>query len=345
MTKKKKSKPEASKEIAGLRRRVSKLEKMEAKLLQERLLLRTLIDNLPVAIYAKDLQCRKIIANPADLHNMGLESENDVLGKDDFDFFPKKIAEGFYADDQTVIHTGTPVLNREEYFTDSEGNKRWLSTSKLPLKNELGKTIGIIGIGRDITERKNAQEALQRERGLMEALMESVPDSIYFKDRQCRLLKISRKMQNDLKANGITEVIGKTDVELFGEEFGRVTLEKDQRLMEIGEPVIGLIESRKLKDGSLFWTSTTKVPLRDDSGNITGLVGITREINESMRVQNETCVPKTLPRIPRPGFSHGNRHTRHGRKNPDVQQSVREYFWVFRGRGCRQKPRRPHRPG
>ena len=195
------------------------------------------------------------------MHNIGLQSEAEALGKDDFELFPKEIAEGFYADDQSVIRTGAPLLNREEFYVDADGRKRWLSTSKLPLKDERGKIVGLIGIGRDITERKKAEEELRREKGLMDALMDSVPDSIYFKDRQCRLVKISRKMQNDLKMNGIHEIIGKTDVELFGEEFGRRTLETDEHLMAEGKPIVGLTESRQLEDGSLYWTSTTKVPL------------------------------------------------------------------------------------
>ncbi len=292
MMKKKKNKPALPKQQAELRRKVKRLEKIERTLLQERFFLRTLIDNLPDAIYAKDLSCRKIFANPADIHNIGLESEADVLGKDDFQFFPKEIAEGFYADDQSVIRTGMPVLNREEFFVDAEGRKRWLATSKLPLKDERGNVTGIIGIGRDITERKNAEEELQREKGLMDVLMESVPDSIYFKDRQCRLVKISRKMQNDLKLNGINEPIGKTDVELFGEEFGRQTLKNDEQLMALGKPVVGLTESRLLENGSLYWTSTTKVPLRDGNGQTVGLVGITREMNEFMRAQSELAYQK-----------------------------------------------------
>ena len=59
------------------------------------------------------------------------------MGKNDFDIFPKEIAEGFYADDQAVVKSGTPVLNREEFFIDKEGVKHWLNTSKLPLKMKM----------------------------------------------------------------------------------------------------------------------------------------------------------------------------------------------------------------
>ncbi len=287
MADKKKTNSELSNEVAGLRRKIAALEEIERKCLQERILLRTLINNLPDAIYAKDASCRKTIANPADVHNMGLQSETDVLGKDDFELFPKDVAEGFFADDQSVIQSGKAVLNREEYFVDGEGKKHWLMTSKLPLKDEGGKIVGLIGIGRDITERKNAEEALRHEKAFMDALMDSVPDSIYFKDRQCRLTKINRKMMNDLKFEDMNQVIGKTDVDLFGEEFGRKTLESELHLMAIGKPIVGLTESRQLADGSIYWTSATKVPMRNDNGQIVGLVGITREINEFMKVQEE----------------------------------------------------------
>ena len=239
---------------------ISEQKQSDEILLRERSLLRTLIDNIPDGIYVKDTLYRKTLANRADLRNMGVQSEAEVIGKDDFFFFPKTVAEGFMADDKFVIQSGTPVLNREEFAVNVTGEKRWLLTSKLPLKDERGNIIGLLGIGRDITEKKKTEEALTHEKALMDGLMESVPDSIYFKDRQCRLVKISRKMMNDLNMD-MSQVIGKTDVELFGEEFGRKTLENDLRLMANGEPIVGLTESRKLEDGSFNWTSTTKVPL------------------------------------------------------------------------------------
>ncbi len=148
-------------------------KRMEAALTKERNLLRTLIDNIPDAIYVKDIQCRKTIANLADIHNMGLKLEADVLGKDDFDLFPKELAEGFIADDRTVIQTGQPVINREEYVIDEQGQKHWLVTSKLPLRDEKGQTNGLVGIGRDITERKKAE--VERER-LITELQDALAD-------------------------------------------------------------------------------------------------------------------------------------------------------------------------
>ena len=112
------------------------------------------------------------------------------------------------------------------------------------------------------------------------ALMENTADSIYFKDRQCRLLRVSRKMAQDRGFSDPAELIGKTDIDLYGEAFGLGTRLDEIRIMETNRPIVGLIESRQLDNGRTNWTLTSKLPLHDESGNVIGLVGITREINE-----------------------------------------------------------------
>ena len=133
----------------GISSDVTAIKEAEAALIQERLLLRTLIDNLPDCIYAKDSAGRKTLADPADLKNLRCKTEAEAIGKNDFDLFPPDIAAKFWADDQKVI-PGNPVINREEFF-DAAGRKRWLLTSKLPMRDSNGKVIGLVGIGRDIT--------------------------------------------------------------------------------------------------------------------------------------------------------------------------------------------------
>ena len=148
-------------------------KRMEVAVTKERNLLRTLIDNIPDQIYVKDTAYRKTIANVADVHNIGFQSEAEVLGKDDFELYPKELAEGFIADDRTVIQTGQPVINREEFVIDKQGEKHWLDTSKLPLRDEKGQIIGLVGVGRDITERKKAE--IEREK-LISQLQDALAD-------------------------------------------------------------------------------------------------------------------------------------------------------------------------
>jgi diguanylate cyclase (GGDEF)-like protein/PAS domain S-box-containing protein len=137
------------------------LDKKEMALAQERNLLRTVIDNLPDRIYVKDADCRKILANLADAQAMGAASPEEVVGKMDADFYPPDLAARYYADDQSVIRSGHPLVNREEPAPDSAGNSHWILTTKVPLRDSQGKVIGLVGIGHDITERMKAQEKLQ----------------------------------------------------------------------------------------------------------------------------------------------------------------------------------------
>lgn len=132
-------------------RDVTRQKHIEETCKKERVLFRTIIDNMPDSIYAKDSEFRKILANPVNLRNAGCAKESDVLGKTDFDLFPQESALAFYNDDKTVVETGKPVINREESFINKEGRRVWLLTTKLPLRDSNGKVEGIIGVGRDIT--------------------------------------------------------------------------------------------------------------------------------------------------------------------------------------------------
>ena len=143
-------------------RDITERKRAEEKLQNERLLLRTVIENIPDSIYTKDLASRKTLANLTELRYMGAKSEDEVLGLNDFDIYPKELAEKFLADDHQVIQKGIPVLNREEYVLDENKEKRWLLSSKIPLRDKDNRIIGLVGIGRDITVRKEL-ENLQLE--------------------------------------------------------------------------------------------------------------------------------------------------------------------------------------
>ncbi|MDP3432031.1 MAG: PAS domain S-box protein [Bacteroidota bacterium] len=139
---------------------ISERKEAEEKLLRERKLLRTLIDNLPATIYVKDTECRKIIANRADMEVIGAKTEEEVLGKTDMEIFSNDIGARGYADDKRLIETGIPVLNQEECFYDANGIQHWLLTSKIPLTDENGKITGLVGIGHHITEQRKMQAEL-----------------------------------------------------------------------------------------------------------------------------------------------------------------------------------------
>ena len=146
--------------IVGTVLDVTERKKAEEVIFNERHMLRTLIDNLPALIYIKDSECRKVIANKADVKNIGFNKEAEILGKTDIELFPGEVGQRGYADDKTVITTGKAIVDREEDFIDRDGVRRWLLTSKIPLYDNDGKISGLVGIGHDITERKKNEAEL-----------------------------------------------------------------------------------------------------------------------------------------------------------------------------------------
>lgn len=131
------------------------------KLAEERQMLRSLIDNLPDGIYVKDTQSRFVVANKTVASLMGMKSPEDLIGKTDFDFFAHDLATKYYEDEQKIIQSGQAIVNEEEPTFDSRtGKAGWLLTSKVPWRDRQGKIAGIMGMGRDITQLKQIQDAL-----------------------------------------------------------------------------------------------------------------------------------------------------------------------------------------
>lgn len=127
-------------------------------------LLRTLMDNIPDCyIFVKDAESRFVTTNVAHLKTLGVGSVEEVVGRTDFDFFPRELAEQYYADEQKVIATGRPVLDREEETVDPAGNRTWLLTTKVPLRNADGAVVGVVGISRDITRLKRMEDELKQQ--------------------------------------------------------------------------------------------------------------------------------------------------------------------------------------
>jgi PAS domain S-box-containing protein len=134
----------------------------------ERNLLRTLIDTLPDNIYIKDSKSRFVLGNNQIARYMRVESPDELVGKTDFEFYPKEIAAPFFADEQEIIKSGKPLVNKEEISIDPLGRTRWKLTTKVPLRDGKGKIVGLVGMNRDITDRKHVEEELKRAKVAIE---------------------------------------------------------------------------------------------------------------------------------------------------------------------------------
>lgn len=148
--------------IQAIARDVTEQKRMHESLARERNLLRTLIDHLPDYIYIKDITGQYLLTNDATQRLKGLVASREVVGKTAFDVFPASFAHVFHTDDLKVLREGVPMYDHEEPMVDGQGKTRWLSTTKVPLKDARGRVIGLVGISRDVTERRNLELQLRQ---------------------------------------------------------------------------------------------------------------------------------------------------------------------------------------
>jgi sigma-B regulation protein RsbU (phosphoserine phosphatase) len=124
-----------------------------------------------------------------------------------------------------------------------------------------------------------------KESSLMKHLMDNIKDNIYFMDQDGRIILVNKQGAKWLGFNSPEEVIGKTDLDIFTDEHGRDAYEDEQRIMRTGIPVLGKEEKETWADGHETWVSTSKMPLRDDAGEIVGVFGISRDITEHKKAE------------------------------------------------------------
>jgi PAS domain S-box-containing protein len=148
--------------ILFVERDITGRKQAEELLQNERSLFRTIIDLIPDAVYVKDVDGKKIIANPKEVQFAGKSSEDEIIGKTDFELYPDKEANRAQDEDQLVMQSGNPIFDIEGNLIDKIGQQHWLLGSKVPLRDMHGKIIGLVGVTHDITERKQAEEALQQ---------------------------------------------------------------------------------------------------------------------------------------------------------------------------------------
>ncbi len=240
-------------------------------------LLRTVVDSLPDLIFVKDLQGRFELANRACCQQLGADGPEQVLGKTDGDFVARELAAKYQVDEETLMRTAQPITHEECTEHKAKGVMRWSLTTKMPLRDEAGQIVGLLGIARDITEHKLAEDALSRERLLLRTLIDNLPDAVYAKDVAGRKTLANPADVKNFGAKTEAEALGKTDFELFPKEIAEKFWNDDQKVF-LGNPVINREEYFLDPAGRKNWLLTSKLPLRDQDGTIVGLVGIGREV-------------------------------------------------------------------
>jgi PAS domain S-box-containing protein len=272
--------------LVGIGRDFTERKRSEETIANERQLLRTLIDLLPETFHVKDMDSRFLMVNEALAKRFGKDNYSQVLGLSDADFFPPEVAASYRAEEKKVL-AGEPLIDHEGMVRFPDGREYMLMTSKVPFRDIQGRICGLVGIGRDITERKLAEEALARERNLLRAMFDVLPDYIYLKDEQSRFVVCNnRRADDNAMPVAPNDLIGKTDADFFPHEQAAQFRADDLAVLG-GKPIIDKEETLTRSDGSQQVILTTKLPFRDSSGKIVGLVGYGRDITERKRTEEE----------------------------------------------------------
>ena len=149
----------------------------------------------------------------------------------------------------------------------------------------------------EIASRQQMEAALAAERHLVDALLDNIPDHIYFKDRESRFIRINRSMAAQFKLNSPDDAAGRSDFDFFTEEHARRAFEDEKDIMRSGRPLVGREEMETWPDGSTTWVSTTKQCLLDKAGHVVGTFGISRDITPRKRAERRLAVQYKVARV------------------------------------------------
>jgi PAS domain S-box-containing protein len=277
-------------------------------------LLLALLHSATDHVYFKDLQSRFIRASQSLAHQIGVASADDLVGKSDFDFFSDEHARPAFEDEQEIIRTGQPIIGKEEKESWQDGRQdSWVLTTKMPLRNRQGEIVGTFGISKGISSLKRTQVELAYHRDLLVTLMDNSPDSIFFKDLESRIVKVSRSEVHNLLRLSVSRyqaahpggdastlpahllsaeafeqfLIGKTDADIYGLDRASDFSQDEREIIRTGVSVIEKSEKTVHPDGRIVWYLTTKGPWRDKAGNIIGTFGTSKNISELKEAQSK----------------------------------------------------------
>lgn len=251
---------------------------------------RTLVESLPICLLIKDNDSRRLYANPAYLRYRKTTAE-ELLGKSDYDLFSRDIADRYRQDDLKVIESGKS-LHGVEKTQSASGKTHWVERFKCPLRDDQANICGVQLLFWDVTARIRAEHLRDQERQWLQMLLDNMPDSIYFKDRESRFIRVGAGMAKKFGLAGSEAVIGLTDADIFTAEHARPARANELEIMRTGIPVINRIERETWPDREDSWCTSTKLPLRDASGEIVGTFGISRDITSIKKAQDELAAAR-----------------------------------------------------
>lgn len=264
-------------------------EKQAIEALEQReAYLSSIIENQPGIVWLKDTESRFLATNEAFARSCGAQSKEHLVGKTDFDIWPEDLAKMYREDDMKVMKSGKPY--RVEEPIHDHGETKWFETFKTPVFNELGEIIGTSGYSIDITNRKKNEAEIIHQAGLITSLLDSIPDIIFYKDTKGVYLGCNPQFA-EVVGKTKNEIIGKTDYNLFDKEIADFFRHHDNKMLEEKIPQQNE-EWISYPDGRKKLIDTLKTPYRRANGSLIGVLGISRDITERKKAEEEILKAK-----------------------------------------------------
>lgn len=248
--------------------------------------LRSLFEQSPIGIVTVNHDFNFTFANSAFCELVGYSEEELIrLATKDI-IFVEDVAESMRLMEK-LASGEIDLFALEKRYVRSDKTIVWVKTTVKPIHDENRKTISFLGMVEDITERKLSEAMLVEERQKIKALMDTLPDSVYFKDLNNRFTTANSATLKKFGLSDPNDIVGKSDRDFFSEEISEVADDEEQEIIRTGRPIVGIEEMEIWPDKPVSWVSKTKMPLYDEKGNITGTFGVIRDISERKQQEEE----------------------------------------------------------
>ena len=269
----------------GYSRDVTARKRAEMDLKKSREFLDRVINAIADPVFVKDAQRRFVLVNDALCAMVGRPRE-ELLGRDGDDMFPKEQVEVFRTMDAAVFDTGAENVNEEALSDLATGAVRTIVTRKTLYVDPEGKKL-LVGIIRDATARKQAEEALRASQQIMESIIDTIPMRVFWKDKNLVYLGCNQTFARDAGFRNPKDLVGKDDFQMSWRQQAELYRSDDRQVLRHGQPKLFIEEPQTTPDGKTLTLLTSKIPLRSAEGEITGVLGMYMDITERKQAEEK----------------------------------------------------------
>jgi PAS domain S-box-containing protein len=286
------TRPDGATELQGFLEDVTERTRASEALFRQRTFLTTLMDSIPDHIYFKDARSRFILVNAAQANAFHLKDPTEALGRTDFDFFTPEHARAAFQDEQRIIGTGQPMVDVVEKETWPDRPDTWVSTTKMPMRDEKGSIIGTFGVSRDITDRVRMEAALQASKEYAENLIATANVMVVVMDTEWRITTFNATAEQ-VTGYTVTELAGRNWMEMMmpREKYPEVWERLDQYSRSaLPRHIEAPLVTRRGEERYIVWQNNEV----REQGRTVGFIFFGMDITERRQIETRNILLATL---------------------------------------------------